>query len=155
MFIIYNDKHSKTLLTITKTSLFLSTYSIFISNQTINNPMMKIFVNDLHIFAPHGSKIIPYIKSELIIVFEIIDIGSFLVYVGLKITQNQERRIIKLYQLWYIKKSLDCHSILKVKTAKVLIYKIIFLSSNKTIFELKNVKYAVKVGSIIYATVET
>lgn len=61
----------------------------------------------------------------------------------------------QLSQPGYNEKLLDRHSMTKAKTAKVPMQDIIFLPSNTPALELEKVRYAAKVGSIIYAMVET
>lgn len=45
-------------------------------------------------------------KAELISAFLIVDIGPNNFYLGLKIEQDQEKKIMKLFQLTYIHKVL-------------------------------------------------
>lgn len=75
-------------------------------------------------------------------------------YVRLKVTQDREKWTIKLFLTCYIEKLLDCHDILKAKTAKVLMQDTIFFLFNTSALELENIKHAVKVGFIIHVIVE-
>lgn len=81
--------------------------------------------------------------------------GLLAFYVGLKVTWDREKRTIKLSQPGYIEKLLDRHGILKAKTAKVPMRDTILLPSDTPTSELERAKYSVKVGSIMYAIVET
>lgn len=116
---------------------------------------MITFIDNLNIFALHKSGIISRIKNKLATVFYIVDIRFFAFYVRLKITQDWKKRIIKLSQLRYIKKLLDCHSILKAKTTKVPMRKIALFLLDILILDLEKAKYSTKIGSIIYAIVKT
>ena len=116
--------------------------------------IIKSFVDDLNIFALPGSRIISCIKSEFTTAFKKGDIGPLAFYVGLKVTRNREKRTIKLSQLGYIEKLLDCHSMLKAKIAKVSMQNTILLPSNTPVYESEKVKSVAKIGSIIYAMVE-
>ena len=72
----------------------------------------------------------------------------------LKVSRNRENRTIKLSQPSYIKKLLDCHSILKAKNTKVFIKDTIVFSSNTPISESEKAKSLAKIGLIIYAMVK-
>ena len=87
--------------------------------------------------------------------FEMVDMGPLAFYMGLKVTRDREKRTIKLSQPGYIEKLLDRHGMLKAKTAKVPMRDTILLPSNTPASESEKVKYAAKVGSIMYAMVET
>lgn len=82
-----------------------------------------------------------------------VDMGPLAFYVRLKVIRDREKRTIKLSQPGYIEKLLDCQSICKAKTAKVLMR--VLLLSNMLTSELKKAKYLAKVGSIIYVMVKT
>ena len=97
----------------------------------MKDPIITSFDNNLNIVAPSGSGIISRIKSELTTAFEMVDMGSLAFYVGLKVTHNREKRTIKLSQPSYIEKLLDCHRMLKAKTAKVPMQDTILLPSNR------------------------
>lgn len=64
-------------------------------------------------------RIIFHIISKLIATFEMVDMSFLAFYLRLKITYDQKKRTIQLSQLEYIKNLLDCHSMSKVKTAKM------------------------------------
>lgn len=81
--------------------------------------------------------------------------GPLAFYVGLKVTRDREKRNIKLSQPGYIEKLLDRHGMSKAKTAKVPMRDTILLPSNTPASEIEKTKYAAKVGSIMYAMVET
>lgn len=61
----------------------------------------------------------------------------------------------QVFQLKYIKKLLDCHGMLKAKTTKVLMQETALFLSDALISDLEKAKSLAKVGSIIYAMVET
>ena len=114
-------------------------HSIFATDQDIKNSIITSFIDNLNIFALLGSGIISCIKSELTTAFEMVNMGPLVFYVGLKVTRDQEKRTIKLSQPGYIEKLLDCHGMLKAKTAKVFIRDTILLPSNTPASELEKV----------------
>lgn len=79
-------------------------YSIFIIKIDLNGLVVNMFINNIKIIASKGSGIIQRIKVELVATFSIVDIGPISFYLGLKIKQNQMKRIIKLLQPAYIDK---------------------------------------------------
>lgn len=80
---------------------------------------------------------------------------SLAFYMRLKVIQDREKRTMKLSQLGYIKKLLNCHDILKTKTAKVSIQETIFFPSYISAFKQEKAKYSAKIGLIMYAIIET
>lgn len=84
-----------------------------------------------------------------------VDMSLLVFYVALKVSQDWEKKTIKLFQLKYIEKLLDCHGMSETKTTKVFMQNTIFYSSNTFTSNLKKIKYTVKVDLIIYAIVET
>lgn len=130
-------------------------HNIFITNQGTNGLIIITVIDNLNILALCDSGIILYIKLELTVAFKIVDMGSLAFYIGLKVTQNREKWTIKLSQPRYIKKLLDYHDILKLKTAKVFVQDTVFFPSNTPTLKVEKAKYAAKIGSIIYAMIET
>lgn len=63
-----------------------------------------MFVDNIKIIRARNSRIINLVKEKLTAVFEIIDME--LISFGLKVSQNHERKTIKLSQLVYINKIL-------------------------------------------------
>lgn len=53
-----------------------------------------------------NSGVISQVKEELIAVFKIVDIGLISFYFGLKVSQDHEKKSIKLFQPIYIVKIL-------------------------------------------------
>lgn len=86
----------------------------------IQRPILTIFVDDFNIFASVKNGIIKQIKGELTIAFNMIDIGSLVFFIGLKVTSKCKQKTIKLSQPGYIEKLFNQHRILKAKTAKIL-----------------------------------
>lgn len=84
-----------------------------------------------------------------------IDIGLFAFYVELKVTQDWQKRTIKLFQFGYIEKLLDRHGMLKAKTTKIPMRVTDLLLSDTPVSDLEKGKYSAKVGSIMYAMIET
>lgn len=127
-------------------------HNIFIIGQGINSFIIIIFTNNLNVFNPHCSGITSHIKSKLTTAFELVDMGPL---VRLKVNQDREKQTIKLSQLRYIEKWLDCYSILKAKTAKVFMQDTVVFPSNTPVSKIEKAKYIAKVGSIMYVMVET
>lgn len=130
-------------------------HSIFVTSEGVRGPIITTFVDDPNIFAPRGSGIISRIKSELAAAFDMVDMGPLAFYVGLKVTRDREKRTIKLSQPGYIEKLLDRHGMLKAKTTKVPMRETALLPSDTPASDLEKAKYSAKVGSIMYAMVET
>lgn len=59
---------------------------------------MSTIINDIKVMTLKGNRIIQQVKTQLIPVFLIVDMGSISFYLGLKIKQNWENRTIKLSQ---------------------------------------------------------
>lgn len=130
-------------------------HNIFITNEGVYGPIITIFIDDLNIFVSRRSGFISQIKNKLAALFDIVEMGPLAFYVRLKVTQNREKRTIKLSQPGYIKKLLDRHSMLKAKITKVSMRETPLLPSSTLTSDLKKAKYSAKVGSIMYAMVET
>lgn len=62
----------------------------------LNDPIVSTFVDDIKMMGRKESRIIEKIKREFITAFKIVDMRPISFYLGLKIKQNQEKRIIKL-----------------------------------------------------------
>lgn len=63
-------------------------YSIFIMKSGLIDLIVSIFIDNIKIIAPKESGMIKRVKSELISVFSIVDIGPVSFYIGLKVEQN-------------------------------------------------------------------
>ena len=94
-------------------------HSKFVTSEGVRVPIITTFVDDLNMFAPRGSGILPRIKSELAAAFDMVDMGPLAFYVGLKVSLDREKKTIKLSQPGYIEKFLDRHGMLEAKAAKV------------------------------------
>ncbi len=95
------------------------------------------------------------IKGELAAAFDMVDIGPLAFYVGLKVTRDRKQKTIKLSQPGYIEKLLDRHGMLKAKTAKIPMRETPLVPYEKPVSSNEKTKYAAKIGSIMYAMVET
>lgn len=82
-------------------------HSIFVIKTGLNSLVISTFVNNIKVIALKKSGMIYYIKAKLVATFFIVDISSISFYLGLKIEQNQAKRIIKFLQLAYINKVLS------------------------------------------------
>lgn len=54
----------------------------------LNSPVINIFIDDIKIITLKKSKIIPYIKIKLILMFLIVEIDFIIFYLRLKVEQN-------------------------------------------------------------------
>ncbi len=81
--------------------------------------------------------------------------GPLAFYVGLKVTRDRKKKTIKLSQPGYIEKLLDRQGMLKAKTAKTPMRETSLLPYEKPVSSNEKTKYAAKIGSIMYAMVET
>lgn len=55
-----------------------------------------MFIDDIKIIELKGSKAIKKIKKELVLAFEMVDMGPISFYLGLKVKRNQKKKTIKL-----------------------------------------------------------
>lgn len=56
--------------------------------------MMTTFVDNIKIIEVKSLRMIGYVKKELIVIFEIVDMGSISFYLDFKISQNYKSKII-------------------------------------------------------------
>lgn len=91
-------------------------YSIFITKQGLERPVVSTFVDDIKIMGPRDSGVIARVKTELKAAFEMVDIGLISFYLGLKIERNREKKEIKLSQPAYIQKVLTKYYLDKANT---------------------------------------
>ena len=76
-------------------------HSIFITKAGLNCPIVST------IMEIKRSGFIAKVKTELATAFSMVDIGPISFYLGLKVTQDQEKKAIKLSQPAYINKVLE------------------------------------------------
>lgn len=68
---------------------------------------MSTFVNDIKIIGAKNLRVINRVlKEELTVAFKIVDMGPISVYFSLKVSQDCEKMMIKLFQPAYIIKIL-------------------------------------------------
>lgn len=72
----------------------------------INNPSVIIFVTNIKIIRAKNSRVIGWVKDEIIFIIEMVDMVPIIFYFGLKLNYNCKKKIIKLFQLVYIEKIL-------------------------------------------------
>lgn len=68
---------------------------------------MSTFVDDIKVMGPKKSGYIEKVKSELGVVFEMVDIGLISFYLELKIKKTRQKQLLKLFQPAYIEKILE------------------------------------------------
>lgn len=72
-----------------------------------------------------------------------------------KVTRDREKRTIKLSQPEYIENLLDRNGMLKANTTKVSMRETALIPSDTPTSDIEKAKHSAKVGSIMYAMVET
>lgn len=102
------------------------------------------------------SNIITRVKQELTTVFEIANMGPISFYLGLKVTQDQEKKILKLSQLAFIDKILAQFHLNQAKTSNTLMKKtcLLFNKGKKEITTAEKKCYQRMIDSIIFLIVE-
>lgn len=92
---------------------------------------MSIFIDDIKIIRIKKSGFIEKIKAELVITFFMVNIGPVRFYLSFKITQNSEKKIIKLSELAYIDKVHEKFHLSKANTIYSLIKDLVLLIPQK------------------------
>lgn len=100
-------------------------HSIFITKHSLKNPIVNTFVDNIKIMGPERSKTIEKVKKKLATAFEIVDMGPISFYLGLKVEQNREIKIIKLFQPAYIQKVLAKYHLNKANSTNTLMKEVI------------------------------
>ena len=62
--------------------------SIFITNTSLNRPIVNTFIDDIKIMAVKKNGFIKNVKEKLIVAFSKIDMGLITFYLGFKIDQD-------------------------------------------------------------------
>lgn len=60
-------------------------HSIFILDAGIKDPVLSVFIDNIKIIAPKGSRIIEIFKQKLSTAFSMVDMESISFYLGLKV----------------------------------------------------------------------
>lgn len=81
-------------------------HSIFVTNASLEGPVVSTFVDGIKIMASKESGIIEHEMAELTFAFLMADMGPISFYLGLKVEQDREKKTIKLSQPAYIDKVL-------------------------------------------------
>lgn len=87
----------------------------------INSPIISTFMDDLKIIEAKNFGIISQVKKELTATFEMADIESISFYFNLKVSENYEKKIIKLSKLAYIDKILAKFYLFQANTSNISI----------------------------------
>lgn len=82
-------------------------HSIFITKAGLNGPIVSTFVDDIKIMGTKGSGLIGRVKAKLTVAFSMVNMGPISFYLGLKVIQDREKKMIKLSQPAYIDKVLE------------------------------------------------
>lgn len=75
--------------------------------QSILEPIITIFINNLDIFTLANSRIIKQIKDELVGNFDIVDIALLISYISFKVIYNQKQKKLSYYSLLILKNYLS------------------------------------------------
>lgn len=89
-------------------------HSIFITLLAINRSIISIFVDNIKIMAPKKSDFIKKIKIKLVSVFHIIDIGSIIFYLSLKVDHNRQKKQSSLANSYILRKFFKNFSLTKL-----------------------------------------
>ena len=66
--------------------------------------IVSVYVDDIQIFGPRGSKEIHILKKELHKKFAMIDLGPCLYYLSMEIWEDRTNRIVRITQSTYLRK---------------------------------------------------
>ena len=81
-----------------------SNHSLFVNEET--RLIVSVYVDDIQIYGPRGSKHISDLKEELSKRFAMTDLGSCSYYLGMEIQRNRAKRSVRITQSTYLKKVL-------------------------------------------------
>ena len=81
-----------------------SDHSLFVNRKT--RVIVSVYVDDIQIFGPKGSKHVAGLKSELHKRFAMTDLGASVSYLGMEIQRNRLNRTVRITQANYLKKVL-------------------------------------------------
>ena len=81
-----------------------SDHSVFVNEKT--GLIVSVYVDDIQILGPKGSKHILILKKELSRKFAMTDLGPCSYYLGMEIVRNREARTVRVTQTTYLKKVL-------------------------------------------------
>ena len=132
-----------------------SDHSLFVNETT--RLIVSVYVDDIQIYGPKGSKHIAELKQDLRKRFAMTDLGPSSHYLGMEIQRNRARRTVRVTQTSYLKKVLarfnmsNCASaptpmVLGTQLQEELVDK----ASPEVVHE-----YQSMVGSIMYPMIQT
>ena len=81
-----------------------SNHSLFVNEKT--RLIVSVYVNDIQIYNPRGSKHISNLKKELSKRFAMTDLDLYLYYLSMEIQRNRAKRSVRITQSTYLKKVL-------------------------------------------------
>ena len=132
-------------------------HSIFITKDGLNDPIVSTFVDDIKIIGIKESGFIARVKAELAAAFSIVDMGPISFYLGLKVTQDREKKTIKLSQPAFIDKVLKKFHLSGANTANSPMKKSALLTrrtkGESSPFEKE--RYQGMTGSLMFSMVKT
>ena len=96
-----------------------SDHSLFVNNKT--RLIVSVYVDDIQIFGPKGSKHIAALKAELHKRFSMTDLGASMAYLGMEISRDRFQRTVRITQTAYLKKVLARFGITNCASTSTLI----------------------------------
>lgn len=90
-------------------------HSLFVNEET--GIIVSVYVDDIQIFDPKGSKHVTALKSELHKRFAMTGLGPSVAYLGIEIRRNRRNRTVRITQTAYLKKVLARFGMTKCASA--------------------------------------
>ena len=81
-----------------------SDHSLFVNEQT--RLIINVYIDDIQIYGPRGSKHIPELKKELHIRFAMTELDPYTYYLSMEIQWDRNKRTVRITQTIYLKKVL-------------------------------------------------
>ena len=82
-----------------------SDHSLFVNRKT--RVIASVYVDDIQIYGPKGSKHVTALKEDLHKRFAMTDLGASMAYLGMEIQRNRLRRTVRVTQTAYLRKVLS------------------------------------------------
>lgn len=98
---------------------------------------MSTYIDNIKIIGAKNSEVISWVKNKLIATFEMVDIEPISFYFSLKISQNREKKIIKLFPFAYIDKILAKFHLSQANTSNISIKETLLEPSKKEAITVK------------------
>ena len=132
-----------------------SDHSLFVNKST--RLIVSVYVDDIQIYGPKGSKHIKELKKELTKRFSMTDLGPSTYYLGMEIQRDRTKRTVRVTQTTYLRKVLDRFNMANcapVPTPMVMGTQLEAEVIDKAKPDVVQ-EYQSMVGSIMYAMIQT